>query len=174
MAKIGLNKLGLSKNTEVKELMWNGQKIEILQYLPLEKKLEVISDIINNSVDLQGYYAPYRLDLFTTIAIMQYYTNVTFTEKQKEDLGKLYDLLVSSNLYVEIKDRIPESEINYIVENVEKTIAGIYSYRNSALGIMDAINKDYKNTIFDVEKIQNVLEDGKGLETVREVLDNLG
>ena len=48
MAKIGLNKLGLSKNTEVKEFMWNGQKIEILQYLPLEKKLEVISDIINN------------------------------------------------------------------------------------------------------------------------------
>lgn len=174
MAKIGLNKLGLSKNTEVKELMWNGQKIEIMQYLPLEKKLEVISEVINNSVDLSGYYAPYRLDLFVTIAIIQYYTNVTFTEKQKEDLGKLYDLLVSSNLYTEIKDRIPESEINYIVENVEKTIAGIYSYRNSVLGIMDAINKDYKNTIFDVEKIQNVLEDGKGLETVREVLDNLG
>lgn len=174
MAKIGLNKLGLSKNTEVKELTWNGQKIEILQYLPLEKKLEVISDIINNSVDLQGYYAPYRLDLFTTIAIVQYYTNITFTEKQKEDIGKLYDLLVSSNLYAEIKNRISESEINYINENVEKTIVSIYSYRNSVLGIMDAINKDYKNTVFDVEKIQNVLGEGKGLETVREVLDNLG
>lgn len=173
MAKISLNKLGLSKNTEVKEFMWNGQKIEIMQYLPLEKKLEVISEVINNSVDLQGYYAPYRLDLFITIAIMQYYTNITFTEKQKEDLGKLYDLLVSSGLYTEIKNRIPTSEIEYINENVEKTIVSIYAYRNSVLGIMDAINKDYNNTIFDVENIQKVLGEGKGLETVREVLDNL-
>lgn len=173
MAKIGLNKLGLSKNTEVKEFMWNGQKIEIMQYLPLEKKLEVISEVINNSVDLQGYYAPYRLDLFVTIAILQYYTNITFTEKQKEDLGKLYDLLVSSGLYAEIKNRIPISEIEYINENVEKTIVSIYAYRNSVLGIMEAINKDYNNTIFDVENIQKVLGEGKGLETVREVLDNL-
>ena len=173
MAKISLNKLGLSKNTEVKEFMWNGQKIEIMQYLPLEKKLEVISEVINNSVDLQGYYAPYRLDLFVTIAIMQHYTNVTFTEKQKEDLGKLYDLLVSSGLYAEIKNRIPTSEIEYINENVEKTIISIYAYRNSVLGIMEAINKDYNNTIFDVENIQKVLGEGKGLETVREVLDNL-
>jgi hypothetical protein len=39
---------------------------------------------------------------------------------------------------------------------------------------MDAINQDYKNVTFDAEKIQEVLESGKGLETVREVLDNLG
>jgi hypothetical protein len=50
--------------------MWNGQKIEITQYLPLEKKLEIISYIINESVDLKGYYAPYRLDLFMTIAVI--------------------------------------------------------------------------------------------------------
>jgi ADP-heptose:LPS heptosyltransferase len=105
--------------------------------------------------------------LFVTIAILQYYTNVTFTEKQKEDLGKLYDLLVSSGLYTEIKNRIPISEIEYINENVEKTIVSIYAYRNSVLGIMEAINKDYNNTIFDVENIQKVLGEGKGLETVR-------
>ena len=39
---------------------------------------------------------------------------------------------------------------------------------------MDALNQDYKDVTFDAEKIQEVLEDGKGLETVREVLDKLG
>ena len=43
MAKVGLNKLGLVKNTESVDFMWKGQKIEVIQYLPLEKKLEVIS-----------------------------------------------------------------------------------------------------------------------------------
>lgn len=173
MAKVGLNKLGLVKNTKQIDYMWNGQKIEITQYLPLEKKLEVISSVVNESVDLKGYYAPYRLDLFMTIAIVQNYTNITITEKQQEDLGKLYDLLVSSGLYDEIKNNIPISEINYLEENISKTIHSIYEYKNSALGIMDAISKDYKDVTFDASKIQEALESGKGLETVREVLDNL-
>ena len=174
MAKIGLNKLNLAKNTKQIDYMWNGQKIEIIQYLPLEKKLEVISNIVNESVDLKGYYAPYRLDLFMTIAIIKNYTNISITEKQQEDLGKLYDLLVSSGLYHEIKERIPKEEIEYLNENVEKTIHSIYEYKNSVLGIMDAISKDYKNVSFDASKIQEALESGEGLETVREVLDNLG
>lgn len=174
MAKISLNKLNLVKNTKQIDYMWNGQKIEIVQYLPLEKKLEVISNIVNESVDLKGYYAPYRLDLFMTIAIIKNYTNISITEKQQEDLGKLYDLLVSSGLYYEIKERIPKEEIEYLNENVEKTIHSIYEYKNSALGIMDAISKDYKNVSFDATKIQEALESGEGLETVREVLDNLG
>lgn len=174
MAKVGLNKLGLVKNAEQVDFMWKGQKIEIIQYLPLEKKLEIISDVINESVDLKGYYAPYRLDLFMTIAIVQNYTNITFTEKQQEDLGKLYDLLVSSGIYNEIKSRIPTSEIDYLQVNIEKTIHSIYEYKNSVLGIMDAIAKDYKDVSFDASQIQQALESGKGLETVREVLDNLG
>lgn len=174
MGKVGLNKLGLVKNTKQVDYMWNGQKIEILQYLPLEKKLEIVSYVINESVDFKGYYAPYRLDLFLTIAVIQKYTNISITEKQQEDLGKLYDLLISSGLYNEIKERIPESEISYLEENISKTIHSIYEYKNSVLGIMDTINQDYKNVTFDAERIQEVLESGKGLETVREVLDNLG
>jgi hypothetical protein len=88
-------------------------------------------------------------------------------------LGKLYDLLVSSGFYAEIKNKIPVEEIEYLKENINKTIHSIYEYKNSALGIMDAISKDYKDVIFDAEKIQGILESGKGLETVREVLDNL-
>lgn len=173
MAKVSLNKLGLVKNTEQVDFMWKGQKIEIVQYLPIEKKLEIISNVINDSVDLKGYYAPYRLDLFLTIAIIQNYTNINLTEKQQEDLGKLYDLFVGSGLYNEIKSRIPEIEIYYLQENIEKTIQSIYNYKNSVLGIMDAINQDYKDVNFNVDKIQKVLESGEGLETVREVLDNL-
>ena len=173
MAKVSLNKLGLVKNTNQVEFMWNEQKIEIAQYIPLEKKLEIISYVVNESIDLKGYYAPYRIDLFMTIAIVQNYTNITFTEKQQEDLGKLYDLLVSSGLFVEIKNRIPANEIDYLQSNIEKTIHSIYEYKNSVLGIIDAIAKDYKDVSFDANQIQHILETGEGLETVKEVIDNL-
>jgi hypothetical protein len=82
-------------------------------------------------------------------------------------------LLVGSGIYNEIKNRIPVSEIDYLQVNIDKTIHSIYEYKNSVLGIMDAIAKDYKDVNFNATQIQEALESGKGLETVREVLDNL-
>lgn len=174
MAKLGFTKLGLIKNTTIVDFMWKGQKIEIVQYLPVEEKLKIISDVVNESVDLKGYYAPYRLDLFITINIIEKYTNITFTEKQKEDLGKLYDLFVGSGLYNEIISRIPTSEVNYIKDNIIKTIHSIYEYKNSVLGILDTIANDYKDVTFDAENIQKALGDKESLQVVRDVLDNLG
>ena len=174
MAKIGLNKLGLSKNNEVKEFMWNGQKIEILQYLSLEKKLEVISEIINSSVDLQGYYAPYRLDLFTTITVMQYYTNISFTEKQKEDMGKLYDLIVSSGLWDKILDNLDEDDYEILLHYIDEAIKSYYSYYNSVFGILDSINTDYNNSSLQANEIAKTLSDPENLTLLRDVIAKLG
>ena len=53
MAKIAYSKLGLNKmiNKDPVIIKFNDQQIEVAQYLPIEKKLDLISDIINNSID---------------------------------------------------------------------------------------------------------------------------
>jgi hypothetical protein len=40
------------------------------------------------------------------LAIVFNYTNLTFTDKQKEDLYKLYDLLMSSDFIAELKKQV--------------------------------------------------------------------
>ena len=67
MAKVTFSKLGLSKNTEVKEIEWNDQKIEVKQYLPIEEKINLVGKILNESVDDNGYYNPIRLNIYTNI-----------------------------------------------------------------------------------------------------------
>ena len=64
MAKIAFSKLGLSVNKDVEEISWNGQIIEVKQYLPSNEKLEVCSKIINESVDDQNFYNPGRVAIF--------------------------------------------------------------------------------------------------------------
>ena len=86
MAKVTFSKLGLSKNTEVKEIEWNDQKIEVKQYLPIEEKINLVGKILNESVDDNGYYNPIRLNIYTNMEIIIAYTNISFTEKQKEDI----------------------------------------------------------------------------------------
>ena len=56
MAKIPYSKLNLKINTDVSTFSFNGFEIEIKEYLPLEEKLNIITNILNNSVNDKGYY----------------------------------------------------------------------------------------------------------------------
>jgi hypothetical protein len=51
MAKVSLTKLGLKVNQDIKTISFNGQEIEVKQYLPVNEKLILIGNIINASHD---------------------------------------------------------------------------------------------------------------------------
>ena len=67
MAKVSFTKLGLTKNSDVSILEWGDQKIEVKDYLPMNEKLELVSTIVNNSIDDNGYYNPMRVKLYMAL-----------------------------------------------------------------------------------------------------------
>lgn len=174
MAKIAMTKLGLIKNSKIKTIDFNSQKIEVKQYLSVEDKLNLISDIINSSVDENSFYNPCRLHIYQIVKMIMAYTNISFTDKQKEDIYKLYDLIAGSGLAVVVLNAIPADEYDFILEGTEETIQSIYSYRNSVMGILDNISADYSNLELDASKIQKDLADKENLTFLRDVLDQLG
>ena len=173
MAKIAFSKLGLSVNKDVEEISWNGQIIEVKQYLPSNEKLEVCSKIINESVDDQNFYNPGRVAIFQAIETLLAYTNINVTDKQKEDPCKLFDLLHSSGLAEQIYAAIPENELGAIQSIVEATIHNIYEYKNSVMGILENVSTDYANLNLDAQKIQQELTAGNGVEFLKDVLTKL-
>ncbi len=174
MAKVGLSKLGLSVNKNVEEISWNGQIIEVKQYLPSNEKLEVCSKIINESVDDQNFYNPGRVAIFQAIETLLAYTNINVTDKQKEDPCKLFDLLHSSGLAEQIYMKIPENELGAIQSIVEATIHNIYEYKNSALGILQAMSDDYDSLNLDATNIQEKLANKENVEFLQQVITKLG
>ena len=98
MAKLAFSKLGLKVNNQVVNINYNEQIIEVKQYISVNDKLELISDVINKSVDEHSFSNPVKTSVFTALGIIEYYTNISFTEKQKEDPVKLYDLLHGNGL----------------------------------------------------------------------------
>ena len=71
MAKIAFTKLGLKTNQEIKTIQFNGQDIEVKQYLPVNEKLELISHVINSSVGENSNFAnPIKADIFTALQII--------------------------------------------------------------------------------------------------------
>ena len=175
MAKIGFSKLSLKLDTSTKEVHWNGEIIEVLQYLPIKDKIDLITNTINSStVENVNYYNPITISMLEQLNLVFYYTNINFTEKQKEDLPGLFDKLSSSGLMKEIFAAIPEEEIDIIHEYLESTVGAIYEYNQSALGILDTISQDYSDLKFDTQEIYEKLADKDNLTVVRDILTKLG
>jgi hypothetical protein len=175
MAKVSFTKLGLKANQEVKIIEWNEQKIEVKQYISVQEKLELISNVINMAHDgVNNYSNPVKVDTFTALEILDYYTNINFTEKQREDLVKIYDLFKGTGLLDAIIKAIPEEEYSSLISGVYRSIEAIYAYHNSVLGILDAIGTDYENLSLDADELKEKLANPEQLGLLRNVLDKLG
>ena len=174
MAKVTFSKLGLTKSNETFTINWKDQEIEVKQYLPISDKLELIAAVINQSQDSNNFMNPAKVHVFTCLEIIFRYTNISFTEKQKEDIPKLYDLMESSGLIQKIIDIIPGEEYKRIVSWVNESCDNVYKYRNSIYGILDAMSTDYKDLELDAEKIRQQIGDGENVEFLKEVLTKMG
>lgn len=173
MAKVSYTKLGLKNNQDVKILDFNEQKIEVKQYLPVNDKLKLIENAINN-MDANNFTNPIKISVFTMLEIIYFYTNINFTEKQKDEPEKLYDALVSSGFAAQVLDLIPDDEYEYVVKGVKDTIDSLYAYANSARGIIEAIGQDYSNVAFDAEELKKKISDPDNLELLKSVIAKLG
>ena len=174
MAKIAFTKLGCKIDKEIKVINFNDQEIEIKQYLPVNEKLEMISRIINNSADDMKFYNVGKIEIFTALELVFTYTNISFTDKQKEDVCKLYDLLVSSGLFAAVANEIPEEEIEWIEEVCEDTVQSIYAFQNSVMGILEAVGQDYSNLDLDASEIQKKLADPENMALLKGIMTRLG
>ena len=174
MAKLAFSKLGLKVNNDVKTINFNEQTIEVKQYLPVNDKLELISNVINSSADDNNFANPVKIAIFTTLEILYNYTNLTFTEKQKEDPAKLLDLVLSNGLIKEVVNAMDKTEYNDLVSGIQRSVDAIYSYRNSVFGILDTITTDYSNLNLDATNIQKALADPENMDLLKQVLTKLG
>ena len=174
MAKVSLTKLGLKVNQDIKNIEFNEQIIEVKQYLPINEKLELISSVINSAADENNFSNPIKENLFLTLEILYHYTNINFTDKQKEDPVKLYDLVVSSGLVNKITDLIPEEELDEVINGVAQSVKAIYTYRNSVLGILESISQDYSALNLEATEIQQKLADPDNMALLKQVLTKLG
>ena len=174
MAKITFTKLGLKKNEDIKTIQICGQDIEVKQYLPIQEKLELIGRIIDNSANDNNFENPVHLEVYTNFEIIAAYTNITFTEKQREDISKTYDLLFGNKVINDILAWIPKGEYDIIANGVKDTVKATYAYKNSLLGILETISQDYGNLNLEASEIQQKIADPQNMEFLKSVLTKLG
>lgn len=176
MAKIPFTKFKCKLNEEIKTLeIKEGLIIEVKQYLPIQDKLSLIGRVIEQAHEQDYNYSnPVKADVYAALEIIYSYTNISFTEKQKEEPAKLYDLLVSSKIIPMVYNSIPAEEIDLITTGIDKSIESVYKYQNSVVGILETIKQDYNDLDLEATNISEKLTNPENLDLVKDILTKLG
>ena len=173
---VSFTKLGLTKNTKVQTFIFNEQEIEVKQYLPIQDKLSILGNVLAwcQDVDANNFVNVGKMYLFLYLELVFNYSNIKFTEKQKEDPAKLYDLLMGSGFMHEFISNMDNSEYNQMIDWCIDTANHFYQYRNSVYGILDSLNTDYKNLELDANSLREKMADPESVGFLKEVLTKLG
>ena len=163
--------------TTTHKFEWNGNEIEVLDYLPIEDKYDLIMITLQKSLE-DGYYNPIKIDEFFHLHLIYMYTNINFTEKQKEDEHKLYDSLKSNGLIDAFIEQMNEFDYSELCNMLDDTKRELTEYKRSVSGIIQNIIADLPKQAeamqdiidnFDKEKYQNVLNFAKAANGGREI-----
>lgn len=168
---LNLDKISYQDKIENKEITYDGQTFNVRSWIPMEDKLALIGNIINASIDDNTFYNPARLHIFYVMNMVKEYTDIDFKDM---NIMYAYDLLDVSGLWDIIEKYIDENEINFIKQNIKETITNIYAYKNSVLGMIDAMNQKSEDLKVDGEALQKIIGDPENLTLVKQILDNLG
>ena len=141
MGKVSYANMKLKVKNNIKTFKFQDNDIEVIQYLSSEDKYSLINITLQKSLE-DGFYNPLKLDVYFHLHLVYMYTDISFTEKQKEDEFKIFDTLKNNNFIDLMLENIPEDEYNYLLKIMEETIEKNEKYKNTVAGIMSKLIDD--------------------------------
>ncbi|MBQ8206362.1 MAG: hypothetical protein IJZ77_02775 [Bacilli bacterium] len=166
MAKVAFSTLKLKQNKDVKTFKFADKEIEVLQYLPASDKYDLIMGTLQECY-VDNVYNDFLKEVYFNLNIVFMYTNLTFTDKQKEDMTELYDLLDGNGFFNEVIENIPAEEYGFLVTTMDNIQSALEEYEQSIAGALakgfnslpqaiEAATTTIQN--FDTSKYKEVVE----------------
>lgn len=175
MAKLSFTKINKpAKPIDVITVDFQGEQLEIKQYLPTKDKVELLEEYCNYFLG-DKIYNPLKEEVYKRILLIKYYTNVSFTEKQMENVELLNDKITLSGLYDVVLENLKEKddciEIKYYMSRMSDAFV---RYRTSFVGTIEMMSqqKELANMV-DLEKIMAEIKDPE-MKAFVENFKNLG
>ena len=158
--------LNLKINKEKNITKIEDHEIEVLQYLPIEDKIDLI-DITLQKSEENGTYNEIKLEKYFNLYIVYMYTNLEFTDEEKMNESELYDKLECSDVFINIIGAMDENEYKILYDYLVKMRSLRQKYHRSAASLLQAFIQDLpKNAAaasqivdnFDKERYKEVVD----------------
>jgi len=173
MAKVSFTSLTPIKSVEDKIVKFEDKDIIVKQYLPIKDKADLVTYVIQSAFDENGLFSPVRQEIYSTIGLLRWYTNINFTDTMLINIEKTYDAIALNHVDHVLTD-INEDEYNCIMNMIDDAVVETKDYLRSFAGQLRAVQQDYNETNFDMEKIAATLQDPKQIGLVKEIMEKMG
>lgn len=155
MAKISYANLKLKPDTSVSTFDFEGNTVEVLNYLPIEDKYDLVMITLQKAEE-DGIYNQLKLDVYFHLHLVYMYTNLSFTEKQKENEMKIYDTLKSNGFIDKLLEVIDEKEYDDLFTYMTTIEEDTMRYKNTAGAVLQSVINDLpKNAAAAAEIVNN-------------------
>lgn len=156
---VSFAKMKIKTDTSVNKFIfdYNNQKfeIEVLKYLPASDKIDLI-DVALQRAQTDGIYNEVALDVHFNLNIIYLYTNINFTDKQKEDEYKLYDQLQCSGLIAQVINAMERDEYSELLDYLNAVKGARLQRNNSVVSLFKSFINDLpKNAAAAQDIVQN-------------------
>lgn len=148
------NELNLHMDTEMTPISIGAHGvIHILHYLPIEDKNTIIELVLQNSME-NGIFNFCRMQMFFKLYVTYMYTDIAFTDYEKDNPMKLYDELESNGIFTYVFNGIAKSEISFLEETLQRTALARIKYKST---IASVLNSFIETLPANAEAAQNIL-----------------
>lgn len=156
MAKIAYTRIksACKIDTSVNIFDFEGNTVEVLKYLPVEDKVDLVQVALQEAEE-DGVYNDIKLDVFFNLNIVYLYSNISFTDNQKSDPYKLYDQLQCAGIIDQVIANMDQDEYSQLLEYLEKTKENRLVYGNSAAAVLRSFIQDLPSQMSQAVDILN-------------------
>lgn len=152
--KISYANMKLKIKSEVNTFDFYGNKIEVLKYLPAQDKYDLLTSVLSKSLE-DSVYNEFKLNLYFELYLVYMYTNISFTEKQKEDEFKLYDTLKSNGFFELFYNALEDTEYTDLLKQIIDIRKSAEKSMLSTAGILTSIINDLPKNAAAAAEIVN-------------------
>ena len=160
------SELNLKQNNKVKTIKINNLEINVKQYLPMEDKINLVQIALQQSMQ-DGIYNDGLLTAYFHVYIAMFYTDIEFTDEEKQDVLTLFNILDSTETMGLIIGAIPEKELTDLTDLLNNQQSITVTYKQSAAYLIgqfiDALPEQMNKVgeiinNFDPTKYQQVID----------------
>ena len=133
--------LNLTLPATTNSIIINEQEVVVKTYLPISDKIDLIQIALQKAQE-DGIYNDIKLDAYFHLNIVYLYTDIEFSEEDKEDEMKLYDILQANGVILNVIGAMGEDEYNGLFEYLEVMKQEKLDYSNTAAAVLRSIIQD--------------------------------
>lgn len=154
------DELNLKQVNKDANIVINDKKINIKQYLPINDKISLVQIALQQSEE-DGVYNEGLLTAYFYTYIVMFYSDIEFTDEQKEDIPSIYDILETNDIITKVCDAIPKVEFDDLLDLLQDQKDNYTNYKASTAYLISQFINTLPEQMNQVAEIINNFDPSK-------------